>query len=127
MNITGLTYCDFVVFTPQGLSHQRIPADDAFFTDSKEKLDNFYLKVMLPELLTHRIQDKNTVPNSYEKTTVCVCKSKKLKKVVITCSNQICPIKYFHLRCVGLYRRPREQWTCTSCRESATPPASTSL
>lgn len=118
MNIAGYDYCDFVVWTPQGFTLQRVIRDEVFFSDIKEKLDDFFLRVMLPELLTHKVHTKNTVPSSYEKTTVCICKSKKLKKVIITCSNDTCDTKYFHLRCVGLYRRPRDKWMCPSCRET---------
>ena len=68
---------------------------EVFSGKVKERLHEFYLKAMLPELLIRRVQMKNTVPGTYDKIAVCVCKSKKLKTTVITCISDSCEIKYF--------------------------------
>ena len=88
------------MWPPQGFTLQRILKDEVFFGKVKERLDEFYLKAMLPELLTRRVQMKKTVPGTYDKITVCVCKSKKLKTTVIACISDSCEIKYFPV-CTG--------------------------
>ena len=48
--ITGLVWCDFVVWTPQGISVERIAADKHFWEGFKDVLLLFYYKGLLPEL-----------------------------------------------------------------------------
>ena len=47
-----VSYCDFVVWTPKGLVTNRIQPDHSYFTEIKPKLDYFFTKFILPELLT---------------------------------------------------------------------------
>lgn len=36
---------------------------------------------------------------------------------MIGCDNENCPIKWFHLRCVGLEKSPEGSWYCPDCRK----------
>ena len=51
MAITGRTWCDFVVWTPKGISIERIQYNESFWADQMcPKLLEFYDKALLPEL-----------------------------------------------------------------------------
>ena len=54
MAITKRKWCDFVVWTPQGISVQRIAADQTFWEKHKATLLRFYKEAILPELTLPR-------------------------------------------------------------------------
>ena len=54
--ITKREWCDFVVWTPKGLSVERIVADQEFWERIKPKLVQFYKQAVLPELAFPRFQ-----------------------------------------------------------------------
>lgn len=51
MAITKISWCDFVVWTPAGISIEHIPFDNRLWAETKSKLLNFYKKVVLLELI----------------------------------------------------------------------------
>ena len=44
MAITGAAWCDFVVYTPKGMSIQKIKFDQQFWDNMSDKLKTFYFK-----------------------------------------------------------------------------------
>ena len=48
MGVTGTSWCDFVVYTSEGLSIERIPFDLPFWLTLMESLRSFYFKYFLP-------------------------------------------------------------------------------
>ena len=50
LGVTGLKWCDFVVWTPQGISIERISFDLAFWESMTPKLEHFFDSAVLPEL-----------------------------------------------------------------------------
>ena len=51
LHVTRKHWCDFVVWTPKGISIERIQRDDDFWCKKMElKLVRFYMKCLLPEL-----------------------------------------------------------------------------
>ena len=50
MGITGRTWCDFVVWTPKGISIERIDHDPTFWKNMIPKLQSFFDNALLPEL-----------------------------------------------------------------------------
>lgn len=50
--VCSMEYCDFICWTTCGLHCERILADNHFFEQVKPALDNFFLSVLLPRLLT---------------------------------------------------------------------------
>lgn len=55
LHITGKEFCIFVVWTPHGMSLERIQKDDEFWYSKMEtQLKNFYLKCILPEIIDPR-------------------------------------------------------------------------
>ena len=52
--ITKRQWCDFVIWTPKGMSVERITADSQFWESAKLKIVAFYKKAVLPELALPR-------------------------------------------------------------------------
>ena len=50
MVITTRSWCNFVVWTPTGISVERIPFDSRLWAKTKPKLLSFYNKAVLPVL-----------------------------------------------------------------------------
>lgn len=50
--MTDRDYCDFVVWTPQQMSVQKVYRDPSFINKLINKLTTFYVEHMLPKLLT---------------------------------------------------------------------------
>ena len=46
------TWCDFVIYTPKGLSVQRIPFDSQYWTEKFPKLKSFYDDCIAPECVS---------------------------------------------------------------------------
>ncbi|KXJ23603.1 hypothetical protein AC249_AIPGENE12400 [Exaiptasia diaphana] len=51
MGITGAKWCDFIVYTTQGISVQRIEYDSDFWKAEPKKLDEFYFSHFLPKYI----------------------------------------------------------------------------
>ena len=49
MAITRLSWCDFVVWLPKGMSVEWITFDNELWAETKPKLQNFYHRAVLPE------------------------------------------------------------------------------
>ncbi|XP_039285250.1 uncharacterized protein LOC120351536 [Nilaparvata lugens] len=55
LHITKRKYCILVIWTPKGLKTFEIERDDEFWKENmKEKLETFYMKCLLPELIDPR-------------------------------------------------------------------------
>ena len=55
MAITGRSWCDFVVWLPQGMSVERIHFEEDLWAETKPKLLDFYQRALLPELTLPRL------------------------------------------------------------------------
>lgn len=55
MAITRRSWCDFVVWTPKGMSVERIAFDAELWVESKTTLQAFYQRAILPELALPRL------------------------------------------------------------------------
>lgn len=53
--ITKRYWCDFVVWSPKGMTVERINADSRFWETIKNKLVDFYKQAILPELANPRV------------------------------------------------------------------------
>lgn len=61
MAITRRPWADFVVWTPSGLSVERIHRDSQFWEAAKNKLVSFYRRAVLPELALPRFSRGQTI------------------------------------------------------------------
>ena len=69
--ITKRNWCDFVIWTPKGISIERIKADTSLWEKMVPKLDAFWNTAMLPELAASEHPHKRPIqePGSWEQTT----------------------------------------------------------
>ena len=113
-------YCDFVVWTTKGLIIERIHIDVRFTEKLLNKLTQFYVEKLLPNIITHRYLDNNDDDNgddsdvSNEQSSneiCCICQGPEYGKV-IKCDHQECQHKWFHYNCVGI---KRGKWFCPNC------------
>ncbi|KAL5020002.1 hypothetical protein ScPMuIL_002894 [Solemya velum] len=54
MAICDVEYCDFVMWSPNGISVERLARDRVFWSDIVDKLKHFYYNSMLPEIFEMR-------------------------------------------------------------------------
>ena len=111
-------FCDFVVWTPKGVSVQRIYKDFPFQEKLLAKLNNFFVECLLPELMTHNILDagcSSSVSQSSPNVPMyCICQAEKSGKMIL-CDNKKCKYKWFHFVCVHIKKAPKGAWYCSEC------------
>ena len=123
--ICEMEYYDFVCWMSHGMHIKRILPDTLFET-IKPALDTFFLKVLLPLLMTGRTQREQTQGSegtsqvSEKDDTYCWCNGKD-EGAMVACDNAHCPRQWFHLECVDLKCKPRGKWYCYAvCRHAET-------
>ena len=84
--LTKSSYCDFVVWTQKEIFIERVLSDMHFFESQVKIVDDFYLKGILPELLSKyytRITPMNET-SAFTLTTrsVCYCNAMKIYAVL---------------------------------------------
>ena len=87
LEICRKTFCDFVVWTPNGLFTQRIYKDQRYVEKIVKKLTSFYVESVLPELMTHRLQstsseDVTSASTCSVPTLYCSCREEHGKMIV---------------------------------------------
>ncbi len=107
LEVCERNYCDFIVWTPNGLYIERIYKDVKFIERLFQKLTKFFVEQFLPELMTCKLQMCKVY---------CVCQQEEYGKM-IQCENQTCKYEWFHYSCIGLRRAPKGSWYCNDCKE----------
>ena len=142
MAVKQLPFCDFVCWTQKGLFVERIEEEKDYVSKYMPSLRSFFLKYLLPELLTHKYDpansnsviqvacststvstngntDTNADPSSKSPTSsklYCFYERDFPGKMVV-CDNPTCTIKWYHYSCVGVKRAPRGKWFCPNCQK----------
>jgi len=91
---------------------ERIMRDDVFFKGMKLKLDRFFLKAILPQILLGPPNNdkENESPEEY-----CYCRKGDVPPM-IACDNPDCPLEWFHWACVGIKSAIEGAWFCPDCK-----------
>ena len=112
--VCGMEYCDFICWTPCGMHYERILSDPVFFDNLKPILDNFFVSVLLPRLLTGSSStvEKPAATKMLAPNTYCWCGGED-EGSMVACDCTTCPRQWFHFKCVGLTRKPRGKWFCS--------------
>nr|XP_047145878.1 chromatin modification-related protein png1-like [Hydra vulgaris] len=123
MRVTGVSYCDFMVWTPSEFIVLRIEPDISFMESVFNKCDVFWNRFILRELVTREVESGMKLPSSTLTETInnddnvfCICKSKSLENddTMVGCDS--CD-NWFHLKCISLKSVPRSSvWYCNSCK-----------
>lgn len=123
--VTGVEYCDFVVWTTKDIFIQRILPDAELWESSLEKAKLFFLRGVLPELLGKWysravVRARSTdlaLSESEDDGSWCFCQQVIEGSRLIACDNTECPFQWFHMSCVGLTATPNGKWFCTTCEQ----------
>ncbi len=118
MGVCNRSYTDFVCWTTCGMHVERISRDTAFFEQLKLNLDDFFVKVILPCILTgDKLQQKenDSARANTNSQLYCYCRKEEIPPMV-ACDNPSCVIEWFHFKCVGLSKEPEGVWFCPDCR-----------
>lgn len=115
---TKADYCDFIVWSPNNKLHvQRIAPDVAFIADIQQKLHEFIIHSLLPELLakwtTRQCSNIGSEPSVHVESW-CYCR-KGEEGEMVRCGGSECEVRLFHLRCTRLTRVPKRKWLCQNC------------
>ena len=93
MNLADVGYCDFLVWTSQGVHIERNTKDKQYFEDMLIKLKTYFLNIVLPELLTNRL--KSEIESSKAVTSYCFCGENEECDDMIACDSKICPKEWY--------------------------------
>ena len=130
MAICNVKYCDFVVWTLQGIVAIRIGVYPQFIEAVRPKLDKFFVQCILPNLLVPRkssdqslamdVNPSQSTDNSAvainQLEVFCYCQQAEDERPMIGCDNPKCPYQWFHFECLGLLEEPStDTWYCPDC------------
>ena len=120
LTICKKEYCNFVCWTLCGMHTERIVLDPMYLNTITLKLDAFFVKALLPLLLTGKsVPDLRASLSSRLNLdpalapTYCWCGGEE-SGCIIACDNHGCKIAWFHFDCAKLKRKPRGTWFCSS-------------
>ena len=132
---TDVHYCDFIVYTKEGLHIERIKPDPYFMEEKLTKAKQFFEIAILPELLgrwfsrpceegctavtvaSQQSHSSDAAQSATSDERYCYCQRGEEGKMV-GCDNLNCAYKWFHLECLGLKALPRSsKWYCPDCRK----------
>lgn len=128
--LSGMEYCDFVIWTKEDFFTERIYVNEDFCQEMVQQAAMLFRKVILPELVGKLFSrpaplSQLTVqpsPNDFNinqnELIICVCRSVyKETDNVIGCDNENCKYMWLHFKCVNLKRVPKGKWYCKECRK----------
>ena len=92
-----------------------------------DAVSGFFKLAVLPELIGKYFSKTFSVPVATDTRReegnavsadqpICQCKQDRLSGTV-TCGNDSCSIKIFHLDCLKMQVRPTRKWYCPDCRK----------
>jgi hypothetical protein len=120
--VHGVDNGDFFVFTNKDSHCVNVHKDESFINEMIAKSESFFLNSVLPELVSRRLEngeDVESVPFAdadcdEDVNLWCLCSEPEYGRM-IQCTNEDCPIQWFHYGCINIRRRPRGDWLCPDC------------
>lgn len=129
MFICNAKYCDFVVYSKKDLVILRILPESDFMESTISAATDFFKLAVLPELVGKYFSKtfKGPLTDSEldgdggipEATPCCgssAADASPSKRV--TCANEACAVKLFHLSCLKMKAVPKRKWYCPACRKA---------
>ena len=120
--VSGLPYCDFVVFSgSNNIFIQRIVPDNEFWEVANDHVRQFYISGILPELVGKwytrlSVRTEDAPPAD---TLFCYCRKPATDVDMLVCCEATCKIGRYHRQCLGLKTVPKRLWRCPDCRKLA--------
>ena len=104
-----------MVWTPCGITTQRIYQDFNLTEKLLRKLTTFYVESMLPEIVRRLIQPSEYPSASTALPTLyCICQKEESGRMIM-CDSPSCKYIGFHYKCVGIRRACKGTWFCPQC------------
>ena len=124
--VLDVEICDFVLWTPNFMLVVGVPRDHDGEVVRVQKCLKMFRQVILPEILTRRLEDPTDTPslpgtsssaNSTEKL-YCYCQQPDNGTTMLGCDNNGCEYEWFHLSCLKRKRvpPPHVNWYCKECK-----------
>lgn len=121
--VTGVEYCDFVVWTTKVLFVQRVLPDNDFWDRKLTRAILFYKKGVLAEMLGQWFTRSSAQPHLGESQSTdsdkdgpwCLYQQHIEGSQLIECNKVGRKIQWFHMSCVGLTTEHNGEWFCPSC------------
>ena len=131
--VTNQMYCDFVVWSPEGLFVERTCPDREWWVKWSGQCMLFHTRCVMPELCVQYFSKKTVLAASTsekvlqhvatsDSTSVstsgnyCVCRGVDDGTTMICCDAENCSVQWFHTRCIKLKRVPKGNWLCPQCK-----------
>ena len=117
------SYCDFVVWSPEGLFVERIYPDREWWVTwsgqgvMPELCAQYFSKKAI--LATTTSTSQNVIVAASESVAsgnYCVCQGGDDGTTMICCDDENCSVQWFHTRCMKLKRVPKGKWFCPQCK-----------
>lgn len=112
--VTNVSYCDFVIWSPNLFFKQRVLPDFEFWEKYSETAKKFHSEVIMPELLGKYFTKKE---GAAEIEHFCICNGVDDGRPMIKCEADNCKIGWFHFDCVELIDTPETIWFCQKCNK----------
>ncbi len=123
-------YCDFVVWSPEGLFVERIYPDREWWVKWSGQGMLFHSKCIMPELCVQYFSKKTILGTSTSQNVIqhvaasesvasgnyCVCRGVDDGITMICCDDENCSVQWFHTRCMKVKRMPKGKWFCPQCK-----------
>ena len=116
MLLLNLDYCDFFIWSPAtSIDYPNylkiyVEKNGKFINDMSVKLQNYFYKVLLPEVVTR----KNDICADNEQKYYFICR-RPCFEPLITCDAKHYDIEWFHYVCVNINIAPKGSWFCENC------------
>ena len=109
MLVTEIKSCHFYVWTISKKEKDKsimvcVEKDEVFFSSLKTKFEKVFTKVLLPEIITRKLDPAN---NEYQKL-YCYCNRPSFEPM-IACDDKNCKLVWYHYPCVNILKTPPEK------------------
>ena len=116
MFILNLDYCDFFIWSPATFTDHpsylkpHVEKNDKFIHAMFVKLQNYFFKVLLPEVVIC----KNNICADNKHKYYCICRRPYFEPM-IACDAKHCDIEWYHYTCVNIKIAPKGPCFCENC------------
>ncbi len=117
--VFGYKECIFFVWTPNWSIMCTVERNEDFISSMIKTLSSFYLKHVIPELLTRCIENGEDKENAVVANKLyCICQSiYDGEEQWIGCDSTNCKYEWFHFKCAKVKRPPKGNWYCSECKK----------
>lgn len=121
MKVYGVNQCLFIVKLKDGFIICTIPKNDPYINDLVPKLEKFWKRHIVRELLTRSVENfKKASEPPKDNKLYCYCEQLVTDELMIGCDGVNCPYNgWVHFNCIRPKRKtlPKGTWYCKACKK----------